>query len=168
VTAPHDPAPISSLVLESFQAKGLPLKPDLLSTGESPHACGHAVRTIYQGVRTTAVDFLKDESNLDILTGHYIDKVVVEPRDNGQITASGVQTKDAEGNSRTFSATKEVIVCAGAYGSPAILLRSGIGPKKELEEQHVTPTLDLPGVGKNLQDHMVCIQHFNILSTLAD
>jgi choline dehydrogenase-like flavoprotein len=45
-----------------------------------------------------------------------------------------------------------VIVCAGAYGSPAILLRSGIGPAGEVAAIGVKPALDLPGVGRNLHD----------------
>jgi choline dehydrogenase len=45
-----------------------------------------------------------------------------------------------------------VLLCAGAYGSPAILLRSGIGPADELIAVGVKPTLDLPGVGRNLHD----------------
>ena len=46
-----------------------------------------------------------------------------------------------------------VIVSAGAFGSPGVLLRSGIGPGDQLAEHGITVALDLPGVGANLQDH---------------
>jgi choline dehydrogenase-like flavoprotein len=50
---------------------------------------------------------------------------------------------------------KEVILSAGAVGSPQILLLSGIGPKKHLESVGVNVVEDLPGVGENLQDHLM-------------
>ncbi len=50
---------------------------------------------------------------------------------------------------------KEVILSAGAIGSPQILLLSGIGPKKHLESVGVNVVKDLPGVGENLQDHLM-------------
>ena len=49
---------------------------------------------------------------------------------------------------------KEVIVSAGAVGSPQLLLLSGIGPRDELEKHGIPLIVDLPGVGKNLQDHL--------------
>jgi len=55
----------------------------------------------------------------------------------------------------TAKASKLVVVSAGAFGSPTILERSGIGAKKTLEEVGVKPFIDLPGVGENYQDHNV-------------
>jgi len=52
-------------------------------------------------------------------------------------------------------AGKQIVMCAGAIGSPTILLRSGIGPAPQLERDGVRVVLDLPGVGRNLQDHPV-------------
>jgi choline dehydrogenase len=49
----------------------------------------------------------------------------------------------------------ETILTAGAIDSPRLLLRSGIGPREELEEAGIEPVLDLPGVGKNLHDHLL-------------
>lgn len=53
-----------------------------------------------------------------------------------------------------FIKGKEVILSAGAVGSPQILLLSGIGPREELEKHKIPVVVDLPGVGKNLEDHM--------------
>lgn len=60
---------------------------------------------------------------------------------------------ERHGERYTVRATKEVIISAGAVGSPKILLHSGIGPRKHLEDVGVTPVIQLP-VGRNLQDHL--------------
>jgi choline dehydrogenase len=57
------------------------------------------------------------------------------------------------GQSHRVAATREVIVSSGAINSPKLLLQSGVGPAEELEPLGVKPVLDLPGVGRNLQDH---------------
>jgi len=56
----------------------------------------------------------------------------------------------------TVLAAKEVILSAGAIGSPQLLLLSGIGPRQELEAVGVSCLVDSPGVGKHLQDHLMC------------
>jgi choline dehydrogenase len=52
-----------------------------------------------------------------------------------------------------FNAAREVILCAGAYGSPQLLMLSGVGRRAELEPLQIEPVVELPGVGLNLQDH---------------
>ena len=70
--------------------------------------------------------------------------------------AVGVTVRDGDavrdGRRPVEIGAARVVLCAGAYGSPAILLRSGIGPADELASVGVKPTLDLPGVGRNLHD----------------
>ena len=61
----------------------------------------------------------------------------------------------ARAGSERFEATRGVILSAGAIGSPALLLRAGIGPADELREAGVNVRLDLPGVGRNLHDHLL-------------
>ena len=160
-TEPHNPAPISNLVLESYQSKGLSLIQDMFTTGESSHGCGHAVRTVHQGIRTTAADYItKDNArdNIDIKTGYYVDRVILE-KVGGKVKVTGVelQTASAERHKSFVGARREVIICGGAYGSPAILLRSGIGPKTEVEKHRIQCQIDLLGVGKNLMDHLVSL-----------
>lgn len=106
VTAPHDPAPISSCVLESYESKGLPLRPDMFTTGEASQGCGHAVRSIYQGVRTTSYDYLDTEESragVDIITGRYVDKIVLEKRAD-ELVATEVSMQDAEGRTHRVAA----------------------------------------------------------------
>jgi choline dehydrogenase-like flavoprotein len=105
-TAPHDPAPISSRVLESFQSKGLPLKPDMFTTGEAAHGCGHAVRTIHKGVRSTSFDYIgtgQGYSNIEIMTGRYVDKILLEQR-GVELVAAGVHVQDSQGQSHCITA----------------------------------------------------------------
>lgn len=155
-TEPHDLAPISTLLLQSFETQGLAKQDDMFSSGNNPHGCGHAPRTVHQGMRSTAADFLrKSNANLAILTQTMIDKVVLTREGGGYIRASAVRIVDKAGNARTIEAKREVIVSAGAYCTPAILLRSGIGAAGELEKVGIECKADLPGVGKNLLDHLV-------------
>ena len=156
--APHEPCPISNMILESYQSKGFPLIQDVFSTGESPHACGHALRTIYHGVRTTAADYISKgnaKSNIRIKTDAFVDKIILSGRDRNK--AIGAQLQSTTGEKSLVRARKEVIVSAGAYGSPAILLRSGIGPKQETQKSGIENQVDLLGVGKNLIDHPVSL-----------
>jgi choline dehydrogenase len=94
--------------------------------------------------------------NLTALTGAQTRRVVVE---NGR--AVGVDyVKD--GAAVTARATREVIVCGGAYNSPQILMLSGIGPADEIRKHGITPVHDLPGVGKNLQEHPIAYVQFDL------
>lgn len=137
--------------------QGLPFHEDMFSTGEASTGCGHVVRTIHQGVRSTAADFITKgyrRENITILTDATVDKVVLSDKD-GELCATGVEFLRGDGTKSTAHARKEVIVSGGAYCSPAILLRSGIGPCEELRKLGIDTKVDLPGVGKNLMDHVV-------------
>lgn len=57
---------------------------------------------------------------------------------------------------KIYNSSKEVVISSGTFDSPKILLRSGVGPGKELTELSVPVIYDLPGVGKNLMDHVLC------------
>ena len=156
-TTPHDNAPISDLVLDSFQERGLPLHPDMFTTGGIANGCGHAVRTVHNGVRTTAADYITGEharSNVSIKTNCFVNRLILEERERS-LTAAGVELVSSDGEKSRVMARKEVIISAGVYGSPPILMRSGIGAKEEVEKHGIVHRVELPGVGKNLMDHMV-------------
>jgi choline dehydrogenase-like flavoprotein len=159
---PHDLAPISELVKESMIEKGLPLHEDMFTTGETSTGCGHVPRTVYEGIRTTAADFVTKgyrRSNITIQTDATVDKVIISEGADGELTATGVEMITKKGDKIKAFARREVILSAGAYGSPAILLRSGLGPQEELEKIGITTKVNLPGVGKNLLDHPVSDFH---------
>ncbi|MGW0822799.1 GMC family oxidoreductase [Streptomyces sp. NPDC002845] len=67
--------------------------------------------------------------------------------------AIGVRVRTADGTEKTVTASREVIVCAGAVDTPRLLMHSGIGPKQDLEALGIPVVHDLPGVGENLLDH---------------
>ncbi|KAH8812374.1 putative GMC oxidoreductase [Xylogone sp. PMI_703] len=158
---PHNPAPISGRLIESFVSKGLSFHEDMFSSGNTPHGCGHAPRTVHNGLRTMATDYFryKNIKNLVILTNTLVDRILTEP--NGLAhRAVGVITWDADGEQHKYRAKREIIITGGSLCSPAILLRSGIGPRAELQANDIPCVIDLPGVGKNLQDHMVVFMFY--------
>ena len=88
------------------------------------------------------------------MTDFTVDKVLFERQ-----KAVGV-TVVAENISKQIMAAREVILSAGAINSPQILLRSGIGPKEDLEAKGIKIIQNLSGVGKNLQDHIGVVSQF--------
>lgn len=158
-TEPHDPAPISQLMLASFISAGMPLVPDMFSSGDTAHGCGHVPRTVYEGLRTTSADFVTNgfsRKNVTILTGCTVDKVLVEGAESGDLRATGVVVYSSDAaKPQVYHARKEVVISGGAYCSPAILLRSGIGPATELQKHSIPRVLELSGMGQNLMDHPV-------------
>jgi choline dehydrogenase-like flavoprotein len=107
--------------------------------------------TIKDGRRcSAAVGYLKPvmkRSNLTIRTDLFVNRILVE---KGR--AVGVEVING-GQLQRLEAASEVIVTAGAIGSPKLLMLSGIGPAKHLKEKDVPVLNDLKGVGQNLHDH---------------
>jgi choline dehydrogenase-like flavoprotein len=147
------------LFIKSLESQGIPYyDDDMFSSGEHSHGCGHVIRTIHEGLRSTGADFITKgyhRDNITIRTGATVDKVIVEGEGDAR-RATGVKVIGKDGAAETFKAKKEIILSSGAYCSPAILLRSGIGPKEEVEKHGIKSVVELPGVGQNLQDHVVC------------
>jgi choline dehydrogenase-like flavoprotein len=148
-TSPHL---ITKVFLRAAQEAGLPFNPDF--NGERQEGCGLYQVTQRNARRcSTAVGYLKPvlhRANLTLLTGVHTTRVLIE---NGR--AVGVEVAYASGRQRgLLRAEREVIVTAGAIGSPKLLLLSGIGPADELKPLGIPLAHDLPGVGRNLQDHM--------------
>ncbi|KAK4498519.1 hypothetical protein PRZ48_011177 [Zasmidium cellare] len=159
------PLPIAEKMFENFKSKGLPYRPDMFSTGETPNGCGHAMRTTYEGRRTTAADYItadQERTNVTIICNATVDKVILERGADGTLEAKGAEYVDKDGNHVKVNASREVIIAGGTYCSPAILMRSGIGPKKDLEAVGVDVQVDLPGVGENLQDHQLIFMYYEL------
>ena len=70
-------------------------------------------------------------------------------------TAAGVVIRNADGKSSVLRADRGVVLAAGAIGSPAILMRSGVGSPDRLRAAGIDARIELPGVGENLQDHLI-------------
>jgi choline dehydrogenase-like flavoprotein len=123
------------------------------------------MRTTWQGSRTTAADFVTkdmERDNVTILCDATVDKVILERDTNGKLTATGVEYLDNNGKRYKAFANREVLLAGGSYNSPSMLLRSGIGPKEDLEKLDIPVQLDLPGVGKNLQDHQLIFTYYEL------
>ena len=98
--------------------------------------------------------------NLEIMTGCHVKRLQIEPGENG-LQCTGVEFLGG-GKEWSAEATKEVLLCAGAVGSPHILQFSGIGPAALLQQNHIPVLHDLPGVGENLQDHLQIRMGFKV------
>ena len=121
--------------------------------GESQEGIGYYQTTQKNGKRCSAakaylVPALERE-NLTVLTDTNVNKILINDS-----RASGVSCIGEDGEEFTLNATKEVLLSSGAFGSPQVLLRSGIGPEQEITKHGIEHKVDLPGVGKNLQDHI--------------
>jgi choline dehydrogenase len=116
-----------------------------------PEGYGYRQGCINEGRRvSTASAYLRPalaRSNLSLMTSTQARRIIVE---NGRATGVEVQ---AEFGRLQLRAEKEVIVCAGAFHSPHLLLHSGIGDSDELQWAGITSVHHLPGVGRNLADH---------------
>ncbi|PWY80106.1 GMC oxidoreductase [Aspergillus eucalypticola CBS 122712] len=158
---PHDLAPISERVMDSFVSQGLPLDPDMFTTGDTPHGCGHVPRSVYNGIRTTSGDFVTNgyhRNNVTIMTNTTVDKILFKKTPSGP-KAGGVSVVTANGP-RALHAKREIIISSGSYCSPTILMRSGLGPKEELQKHNIECLVNLPGVGKNLMDHLIVFMFY--------
>ncbi|MBB4173040.1 GMC family oxidoreductase [Sulfitobacter noctilucicola] len=98
---------------------------------------------------------VRHRPNLTILTKAQAQRIVLE---NGRATAVEVRHS---GQIKKIEAGKEVILSAGAFGSPQLLMLSGIGPRDELNAQGIAVRHDLPSVGQNLQDHLDYVMSYH-------
>lgn len=145
-----EPGAVNEAFFEAGRQNQIPFSDDF--NGAQQEGLGMYEVTHKGGERwSTARAFLdpiEARPNLTVITGAHTEKVIVE---NGR--ATGVQYK-ANKQVQTVQATREVILSGGAFGSPQILLLSGIGAKDKLEPHGIEQLHDLPGVGENLQDHI--------------
>jgi choline dehydrogenase len=145
-------------LLEAAQATDIPYNDD--PNGLEQDGISRMESTVHRGRRvSSARAYLlpaKGRPNLTVETGALVHRVVVR---GGR--AIGVQY--ARGRQvLTVIANEEVVLSAGAYGSPQTLLLSGIGAADELRGAGVVPVHDLPGVGRNLADHPVVINEYDL------
>ena len=145
--------PLFDAFLEAGAQAGWPVNDDF--NGADQEGFGRYDFTIRRGRRcSTSVAFLRPvrhRRNLTILTDCLVRRVVVE---GGR--ATGVEVAEGAG-ARTIHAAREVILCGGTVNTPQLLMLSGIGPGEELKRHGIPVIHELPGVGRNLQDHVDCV-----------
>ena len=145
-----EPGAVNEAFFEAGRQNQMPFTDDFNGAeqeGLGMYECTHKGGERWSTARAF-LDPVDTRSNLTVITGAHTEKVLVE---NGR--AVGVQYK-ADKKTQTVQASREVIVSGGAFGSPQILLLSGIGAKEKLAPHGIEQVHDLPGVGENLQDHI--------------
>lgn len=148
----RDPSPLSRAFVEACAELGVPSVDDYHA---QPDGAGLTMVSQRQGRRWSAADaflypaMVDHADRLTLRTGVEVQRIAIE---GGR--AVGVDVL-VGGTPKFARATQEVIVCAGAVASPALLLRSGIGPADELRELGLEVVVASDGVGRNLQDHVL-------------
>nr|WP_279152909.1 GMC family oxidoreductase N-terminal domain-containing protein [Pseudomonas mosselii] len=142
--------PILDAFRDAAEQSGI-AKVDDFNMGDNA-GCGYFQVNQRSGVRwNSAKAFLRSilkRPNLTVLTGVQVDQVLLDNTRARAVKASW------QGAWHEFAARREIVLCAGSVGSPGILQRSGIGPRKLLEGLGIGVRHEMPGVGGNLQDHL--------------
>ena len=155
------PSTVAKAFVDACERLQYPRNPDF--NGERIDGIGFAPLNVHNGWRrSTAVGYLRPNlkrSNLELMIKTHVRRILFEGR-----RAIGVEV-ERDGRVQRIGARRELILSGGAINSPVLLLASGVGPAGELAAQGVDLQLDLPGVGKNLQDHYQSNFAFKTLAT---
>lgn len=148
---PKKTSPYSAAFLAAAQAVGLPFNPDY--NGAQQSGVADLQFNIKAGKRhSAAAAFLhpvRQRPNLRVLTHTPTQRLLIS-KDRVYGVLAGPRGQSAQ----AYRANREVILAAGAFGSPQLLLLSGIGNKETLAQHSISCLHSLPGVGENLQDHL--------------
>ncbi len=139
----------SQLYVKAAQSLGLPFTADF-NIG-APAGTGYLQFTARDGRRCSAVDAylsrVRSDPRLRVVTGAQVNRILFE-----QQRAVGVEYLHG-GRLHTIRVDGEVLLAAGAFGSPKLLMLSGLGPAQHLRQFNIPVRVDLAGVGQNLHDH---------------
>jgi choline dehydrogenase len=145
------PNPLSRAFLEACGEVGLPANDDF--NGPEQEGIGFNQVTMKAGRRVSAAGAYlapaRHRSNLTIVTGAHATRVLMEGN-----RATGVEYL-RRGRLEQARVVREVVLCGGAVHSPHLLMLSGIGARRHLEALGIPVCIDVPGVGQNLQDHVL-------------
>ncbi|WP_224789456.1 GMC family oxidoreductase [Pseudomonas fluorescens] len=161
----HEIQPFHQAVLGAATAQGLPLVSDFHQlTGGAGAGCA-PVNSSLEGVRLNAafayLDPVRDSGQLEVLCDTLVQRISFK---DGRAQAVHILHQGVEQR----LPAKLIVLCAGTYGSPEILLRSGIGPRDHLAELQIPLTHDLPGVGCNLHDQPTANLEYEGTQALAE
>jgi choline dehydrogenase-like flavoprotein len=163
VTDVLEPNPLATSFVEAAVTAQYPRNGDF--NGARQEGVGFYQVTQKNGERMSAAKAyltpVLDRPNLTVITGAQAGKITFDGK-----RASGV-TYQQDGKDQTVSASREVILSGGAFQSPQLLLLSGVGPAAELAAHGIPVVHDLPGVGKNLQDHIDYVGVYKVKTRLA-
>jgi len=158
----RSPHPLAGVFLDAAASVGIARNTDF--NGSAQDGAGYYQVTQRNGERCSAarayLDPARNRPNLSIRTDAHVARVVFEGR-----RAIGVEVRSG-GRQEVIRARAEVIVCAGALQSPQVLMLSGVGAGARLQALGLPVVADLPGVGRNLQDHPDFVFGFKSPSTV--
>jgi pyridoxine 4-oxidase len=148
---PAAPHPLSQAHVAAGQSLGLPILRD--HNGGPMVGATFNTMTIVDGKRQSAADAylgkaVRERPNLVLRTGVTVDRIELDEAEQARFVVLA-------GSGERIEARRAVVLAAGSIGSPAILMRSGYGPAEELLRLGIAPRRDMPGVGSNLQDHLL-------------
>jgi len=108
------------------------------------------------------LDPARPRQNLTVITDTQVQKIIFNGKE-----ATGISYKTTNGAIIKVDALKEVILSAGAVGSPQLLMLSGVGPASHLKDHGITIIADMPGVGQNLNDHPDFVLKYRCLKPVS-
>lgn len=151
----RDPRPHTAAFLDAARELGHPVTTANLPTGQG---FSQTMVSQHRGGRASTADAYlrpaKGRSNLRVVTDALVRRVTFDEGDAETPRATGVYVEIA-GVTRHAVAHREVILSGGAINTPQLLMLSGIGPAEHLADHGIPVLVDAPGVGQNLQDHLV-------------
>ncbi len=155
---------ISKAFIDAGRQAGYPVTDDIC--GHMQEGFGPLDRSTHNGERWSAarayLDPARGRGNLTIVTDAHVQKIeMVCAR------ATGVVYRDRTGRTVTADAAQEVILAAGAVGSPHLLMLSGVGPVEHLNDFGIDVVADLPGVGQNLNEHPDFVLKYDCLQPVS-
>ncbi len=156
----RSPSKYGPIFVEAGKQAGHPESKDF--NGAEQHGVGMHQVTHENGERFSAAKAYLTPNlkrpNLTVITSAHTTRILLEGK-----RAVGVEYRHGRQGAETkqIKASREVLLCAGAFQSPQILMLSGIGPAAELQKHGIAVVHDLPGVGENLHDHIDVVQVVN-------
>jgi choline dehydrogenase-like flavoprotein len=153
----RSPSKYGAIFIEAGKQAGHPESKDF--NGAEQHGVGMHQVTHKNGERYSAAKaYLTPNlarSNLTVISSAHTTRILTEGKQ-----AVGVEYRQGS-ETKQIKASREVLLCAGAFQSPQILMLSGVGPATELQKHGIAVVHDLPGVGENLHDHIDVVQVVN-------
>ena len=149
----RSPSPLNQAFVKACNEQGIPFNPDY--NGEKQFGVSPGQVTQKGGERWNAARAYLDphryQDNLHVISHAHATQIMFEGK-----RAIGVKYR-VNGVHHEVRARKEVIVSGGAFGSPQLLMLSGVGPALHLQDMGIPLVHELPGVGQNLQDHITTV-----------
>lgn len=162
--------PMSAAFLDAAVDSGLHTNTDFNDWSRSQDGVGPFQVTQRDGTRespaTAYLSGIRARRNLTVQMGVTVEKVLFD--ENPLPNAYGISYIDENGRRQVARAVNEVVLSAGVYASPQLLMLSGVGPTEHLKKHGIPIVADSPSVGKNLQDHAAAMLSFESKNPLKD